>query len=279
VLGPSDLPDGAVDLPYSQQLTSDSSAGALWDLVGGELPPGLEVDPQSGILAGMPTRAGDYQFTLRATDATAFYRQGEATYMVTILERLEVKLNLPPARVDEPYNGSISATGGVAPYVVEVEGLLPGIALDPNTGQVSGTPTKVTTGSLWNITVTDSGTPQQTVATAAAFVVRAPPVRIATESLPDVVVGSSYSQFLQATDGVPPYRWAVAKGSSLEPLGLELVLATGQIRNRLDPRTGQPIPIPATATETSFTIQVSDTDVPPTTATKEFTIRVVPADQ
>jgi len=55
---------------------------------------------------------------------------------------LDVSVSLPPATVGSNYSGSISASGGTAPYVFSVtSGKLPGgVLLNNSTGAISGTP-------------------------------------------------------------------------------------------------------------------------------------------
>lgn len=65
--------------------------------------------------------------------------------------------SLPDGVVGIAYNQTITASGGTAPYTYAVSsGALPaGLALDPNTGVISGTPTTVQT-TTFQITATDS---------------------------------------------------------------------------------------------------------------------------
>jgi hypothetical protein len=56
--------------PYSLALESRDGQGTLaWTLDAGGLPPGLALDAAGGVIAGTPTAAGWYPFTVRATDA------------------------------------------------------------------------------------------------------------------------------------------------------------------------------------------------------------------
>lgn len=267
---PAALPNGVAGQGYAAQLSLEGGGGARWRLVEGELPPGVGLDGRSGAIGGTPTQAGIYAFVVEATDASNLLRKGQAAYTLTILERLELAASLPVGRVQQAYAGSLAVSGGVPPYAFSAIGLPAGIALDPATGTISGTPIYPVTGELIAFTVTDSGTPGQAATTSAPLVIKGLPVRIATESLPDAIVGSLYSQHLQAADGVGPYTWAVVAGD-LRPAGLELVLATGEIRNRRD-ALNRPIPIPADATDATFEVRVTDSDNPVTTATRTFTI-------
>lgn len=57
-------------------------------------------------------------------------------------ETLSIAASLPPASVNSSYSGSVSATGGTAPYIFSVSsGQLPsGVLLADSSGAVSGTP-------------------------------------------------------------------------------------------------------------------------------------------
>ena len=74
--------------------------------------------------------------------------------------------NFPVGTVGVPYTGpALSATGGTAPYtwvLTQNTSYIPGLTMDPNTGLVTGTPTKATTVISIGVKVTDSSTPQHT---------------------------------------------------------------------------------------------------------------------
>ena len=70
--------------------------------------------------------------------------------------------DLPSGTVGEAYSVTLEATGGTTPYTWSIpEGSLPdGLDLNPVTGELSGTPTKVTTVNF-TIAVVDSNNPEQ----------------------------------------------------------------------------------------------------------------------
>lgn len=277
-LSPDTLPNGAVGQGYSQVLSTDFEGDTRWEIVEGALPAGVELGYDSGVLSGTPTQAGDFQFTVRATGSGLDLRSGEMAYTMTVLERLVLDASLATGRVGEAYSDTLSASGGLSPYTYEVIGLPAGIGLNSETGAISGTPIYAIPGDLLQVTVRDSGQPQQEVTETITFVVKPAPVQIATETLPDAGIGSTnYSVTLEAEGGTSPYTWAIVDGF-LKDAGLELVLSTGEIRNRRD-ANHQPIAIPANAVAVTFSVQVTDSDSPATVDTREFTIAVdQPAD-
>jgi len=93
----------------------------------------------------------------------------------------------------------------------------------------------------------------------------APPF-ISTSTLPDGVVTKFYSTAVQAIGGTPPYRlWSVSAGSLPGGLNLSLDTETGR---------GLISGFPTTAATFTFTVQVSDSAMPPNTASRQFNIRV-----
>jgi hypothetical protein len=69
-LAPAELAPMVVGVPYSQTLVASGGTPPYsYALTGGSLPAGLSLDPQSGVLSGIPTTLGPFAFEITATDA------------------------------------------------------------------------------------------------------------------------------------------------------------------------------------------------------------------
>jgi len=180
---------------------------------------------------------------------------------------------LPNGSVGSAYSQTFAATGGTPPYnswISIAPGTLPAWAtLDPNTGMLTGTPPN-TAGSPFTFTVqvSDSGMPVVTASKQFTLTVTAPPLSITTASpLPNAQVGSGYNQSFAASGGVPPYTNWVAVAPGTFPPWATLNPATGAITGTPPNTTGSPF---------TFTVQVSDSNMPATMTTKQFTLTVTP---
>lgn len=67
------LPDGTAGSKYSAALTASGTAPIAWSVAEGELPEGLLLNAETGEISGTPVTAGDYNFTVKASNAVGEY--------------------------------------------------------------------------------------------------------------------------------------------------------------------------------------------------------------
>ena len=169
--------------------------------------------------------------------------------------------SLPQGFINIAYNQTVSASGGVSPFVFVVStGALPtGLTLDPATGVISGIPTVSATFNF-TITVTDANTCQGSQP-YSVFISPCPPETLTPTVLPDPHTTIPYNQTLVTTGGVAPYTYAVTSG--VLPTGLTLDANTGAI-------TG----LATTLGQFSFSITSTDSSANNCTITNSYTVNV-----
>jgi uncharacterized repeat protein (TIGR01451 family) len=210
-------PGGEVGVAYSDQLTvTGGTSPFTWSISSGSLPPGLTLGASTGLLAGTPTTAGTYSFTVKVTDTSGL--SDTEPVILTIIPGPSMTFSPPPTGwTHTVYLYTLTASGGTAPFSWTVtSGSLPaGIILSPD-GNLTGTPTATGTFSF-TVKVTDALGQSASQATSLTI---AAGVSTTIGTPPTAVVGAAYSFTLTATGGTTPYTWSINSGSP--PGGLTL---------------------------------------------------------
>src|SRR5215469_2337101 len=239
----SSLPQGSVGANYQAGFTVSGGTSPYRWTANGSVPPGLEVFV-SGIIAGVPTAAGSFNFNLVVTDANNLSTSKPFTIVVTgPVVSITTTSPLPNGSVGQAYSQTLVASNGTPPYQWTAgSGVPPGLTLNPSTGVITGNPTTVGNYSF-QVTVTDSA--NGTGSATFALAITAPAITITTISpLFNGTVGIAYNQTLTASGGKQPYQWSVTSGNAG---GLTL-----------DPTSGVLQGTPQAAGTFMFTVQVSD---------------------
>ncbi len=236
---------------YSATITTTGGVGPpVFSYTSG--PGFLSLNSATGVLSGTPNAAGIFTVTVTAQDALGAVRS--ASFPLTIYPAPVIAANLPQGEVGVPYAGSLNGSQGRPPFRYSASNLPPGLALDQNTGAITGTPTAAGAYTV-RASVMDQN---ETTATQSFILNIAPQVSIATVDLPDGQVNTGYSSGLAAAGGVPPYTWAITSGAL--PAGLTLS-STGAISGT-----------PTSQAPSFFTVQV--TDSLGATASRSFSIGI-----
>jgi hypothetical protein len=241
-----ELPDGELNIAYSQTLTATGGSGTYtWSVTGGTLPVGLSLASSTGVISGLPTTAGTSSVTFQVTDSHGADVSEDIS--ITIDATLSfLTTSLPDGAVNDAYSQEMDVYGGNSINTWSViSGALPaGLSLGSSTGTISGTPT-ATGSSSFTVQVTDGdgGT-----ATQALSITIETAFSVTNTTLPDGTVNNSYSQTLAASGGSGTYTaWTVSSGSL--PAGLSLASSTGIISGT-----------PTASGASSFTVQVTDSN-------------------
>ncbi|EXG81052.1 putative Ig domain-containing protein [Cryptosporangium arvum] len=186
------------------------------------LPPGLTIDPVTGVVSGTPTtvNATGSAVSITVTDSYKKTASVGFTWKVPVLV-----LTAIPAQTDSVGYAipalTPDATWGVKPYTWKATSLPAGLSITTSTGEITGTPTTVGTASV-TVTATDAvnTVKSTTFSWAIGPAVTAPGAALAG------TVGSAFSYTsTAATGGTKPYVWSAAG----LPDGVTIDSATGAI--------------------------------------------------
>ncbi|MFL6277905.1 MAG: putative Ig domain-containing protein [Blastocatellia bacterium] len=223
------LPRGSVGTTYSQSLgASGGQTPYNWSKVSGNLPDGLSLNQTTGVIAGVPERAGTSSFIIRLADSAS--ASVTVTLAITInpaISTLEITTeSLPDGVVGQDYLRTLQAIGGSTPYRWTITGgrLPDGLQLNSD-GSITGRPT---TPGTANFTVQVTEQSGQTATRALAIDIEAPPqfTILSSNPLPAAAVGVPYQHQLQATAGSAPYNWVKKKKAKYGALPDGIKLST-----------------------------------------------------
>ena len=269
------LPNGLRDAAYSEAIRLNGGIAPFTFSYTGQLPGGLTLDPNTGIISGIATIAGYTNVSITVADSTFSTPQTVTQNLgvrITSLLTVTTSAVLPNGKGGVEMNSIVLvAGGGPSPYVwsvventtyaeaaIEAQyGLPSGVTLNSQTGELSGTP-ESTGDFIFTIQVEDA---DHNITQKEFFWHISDDLVIVTDLVSDGIMGIAYSLTLEATGGLPHYTWRITSGSL--PSGLALNQATGTIYGT-----------PAAGEVHTFTIEVNDSDSPAQIAEKTFTMEV-----
>jgi hypothetical protein len=141
-LAPATVAAGVAGTAYSQQFSASGLTGlATFAVSAGSLPNGLTLT-SAGLLAGVPSQTGTFNFTVTATDANGCAGLLAYTLVINCPAITVNPATLAAAFKDAPYSQAFTQSGGSGAITFSLTGTLPtGLALNA-AGLLSGTPTQ-----------------------------------------------------------------------------------------------------------------------------------------
>jgi len=221
-------PGAVVGQPYSLTLQGNGGCGPAlpyqYRLLNGVLPAGLRLS-REGVLGGVPTSAGTWDFWLEISDQDP----PSADWCRPAKSEREFRLSVgvPAATVGTPYSFALGAPGAEQQTWSLVSGVLPaGLALDA-TGVIVGTPTAAGGFPLTFSAVDASGHETRRL----EFVLTVyPQLAVVSTRFKPVRVGHAFRGRVTTEGAVGTVAYKVTAGRF--PIGVRLLANSGVVRGR-----------------------------------------------
>jgi large repetitive protein len=85
------FPIGKVGTRFTYQMKLWGGVSPFsWTIASGRLPPGLRLDASTGLIRGIPSGSGTYQFSVRVVDSSLATQAGKPRTFVTRVMKLTV---------------------------------------------------------------------------------------------------------------------------------------------------------------------------------------------
>lgn len=278
--------DAQVTVPYSAQFMASGGNGGPYtyalDPFSGELPPGLSLDPSSGLISGVPTQNGFWSgIVVDASDTTGLTASSLGFSIAVAwapLPPITISGNPNPnATTGVAYSDAgFTATGGTGYYTFNLAccNSLPwGLTVNDD-GTVSGTPwlsdTPGTYGPLQAFVIDSAGNRALSDPFYINLATYVPSGALAIHGTPtDGYLGRDYNVTFTASGGDgPPYTYALAQNSAALPPGLA-IYNQGTMANAL--LSGTPT---ALGTYPGIIMEVTDANGVHVADTDPFTINI-----
>jgi large repetitive protein len=192
----------------------------VFSQTGGTLPAGTTFY-SSGFITGTLTTAGTYNFTVAVTDTYGV--SSSKAFTVNVYDPLSITTTspLPNGEQGAAYSLQLTRAGGKSTFAwsVATGSTLPAWLSLSSGGLLTGTPPGTGTFNF-TVRVVDSVSPSPQSAQLPVTLVIIPALQITTSTLPNTVVGASYSQTISTTGGQSPLIWSISSGSLPPGLGL-----------------------------------------------------------
>ncbi len=211
---------------YSQSLSVAPSGSYTFSLAQGNLPSGLTLHPQTGVISGLPSVTGTVSFIVKAQATNGCSVTQSYTLAVNCPAVVLSPASLPNGETAAAYNQMLSATpaGGNYSFTVTGGALPTGLSLNPATGALTGTPTA---NGGYNFTITATGFGGCTGSQAYSITIGSG--GCSTITLADLPAGQPGQLYNHSVAATPQGSYSYAMTSGSLPPGLTLYGSLGMI--------------------------------------------------
>lgn len=191
------LNEGVVNESYSATINASGTRPITWT-TSGNVPTGLSINESTGVLSGTPTTAGNYTFSVTATNSQG---SDSKSYTVNIYILPTLKTTSFDAYAGYAFSETLKLSQNISATWTAGTKLPAGLKLDASTGDITGKPTKAGTYTIAFTASTSIGN----VTGNVIFRIAAKPVKpkISTSSLAAGTVDTEYSQALKISGTEP----------------------------------------------------------------------------
>jgi hypothetical protein len=206
-----ELPDATVGVPYEVGVYATGPLTVSFSVADGMFPPGLAIDPASGIISGIPSAAGLFELTIRAHSGSSYADRYFAILCLETTVPLEVvPIALPTGVVGRSYEAAFVAVGGQSPFTFQSPNAPVGLTLEGD-GRLTGIPEAEGEHRI-TVEVEDAIGDAAIRDFTLRVITPSQVLSIVPINLPAAIIGEDYCRAsaiqLQARDGVEPYNWS-----------------------------------------------------------------------
>lgn len=219
-------PDGCVGEYYAYDLHSAinlrGTRSPVTFEITGNIPDGLTLDPDTGILSGVPTRVDNYTFEVTARNSSDVDPIANLTIRI---QNFSITTDyLPPACSGAGYSTIITICGGTGDFLYQITDPPPFLTLGV-TGETPSRHNTLTgvppTAGTYDFTLRVTDSTGHEDSKSFILIVSNDKRIITPQNLPIGVEGMPYDSYsLQACGGTPPYTWTCP--THLLPVGMTL---------------------------------------------------------
>jgi hypothetical protein len=209
---------GALGTPFSYTITATNGPTSF---TATGLPSWASFNPATGVISGTPDAVSSSNVTITATNS---FTTGTATLVITINPPVPPVITSSltvSAFVGFPYNPLYQITANNFPNAFGATGLPAGLAINTQTGVISGTPTSP--AGTYNVSISASNLGGADTKTLVITLAKPPPPVISSATSGNAVAGWPYSYQVTASNFPSSFS------ASGLPAGLSMNTATGLI--------------------------------------------------